>query len=133
MQKHTLEAVFSMPAELFNPSSNTVTAIVVLKAHVSHPDDYETYFGYWRDDGFIKIKNLGRIDANNKWEKIKSEWIYNYRNKKEVKGQSIKQHVNSEDEWCAEAYMETDYSSLSESDFIKHVKNYTLFRIKEDL
>ena len=29
LEKHTLEAVFSMPDELFNPSSSTVTAIVV--------------------------------------------------------------------------------------------------------
>ena len=132
MKSHTLEAVFSMPNELFNPSTNTVTAIIVFKAHTPHPVDYETYFGYWKNDGFVKVKNLGRIDYFGKWEKIKSEWIYNFRNKNEVKGQSIKKHVTPDDEWCAEAYMETDYSTLSEADFIKHIKNYILFNIREE-
>jgi type I restriction-modification system DNA methylase subunit len=131
MQRHTLEAVFSMPDELFNPATSTVTVVVVFKAHVPHPHDYETFLGYWKDDGFIKSKNLGRIDSLGKWEAIKAGWVYNYKNKKEVKGQSIKRHVTPEDEWCAEAYMETDYSTLSESDFIRHIKNYVLFRIKE--
>ncbi|MGD0856197.1 MAG: N-6 DNA methylase [Dehalococcoidia bacterium] len=128
MQKHTLEAVFSMPDQLFNPSSSTVTAIVVFRAHVPHPSDYETYFGYWKDDGFVKVKNLGRVDHFDKWEKIKSEWIYNFRNKNEVDGQSIKKHVNAEDEWCAEAYMETDYSKLQKSDFENEIKKYILFK-----
>lgn len=132
MQNHTLEAVFSMPDELFNPATSTATVVVVFKAHTPHTSDYETYFGYWKDDGFIKVKNLGRVDAFSKWAKIKSDWIHNYRNKKEVKGQSIKKQVKPDDEWCAEAYMETDYSRLSEKDFIKHMKDYMLFKIKEE-
>ena len=128
LANHTLEAVFSMPNELFNPSSSTVTAIVVFKAHIPHPDDYETYFGYWKDDGFIKIKRLGRVDSNAKWSKIKDGWIYNYRNRKEIKEQSVKKHVQARNEWCAEAYMETDYSNLKEEDFEIEIKKYVLFK-----
>ena len=128
MTNHTLEAVFSMPNELFNPSSSTVTAIVVFKAHIPHPDDYETYFGYWKDDGLVKTKHLGRVDLYAKWSKIKHEWIYNYINRKEIKEQSVKKHVNAVDEWCAEAYMETDYSNLKEEDFEIEIKKYVLFK-----
>lgn len=128
LEKHTLEAVFSMPDELFNPASSTVTAIVVFKAHISHPKDYETYFGYWKDDGFIKAKHLGRIDFYGKWKQIKSNWIYNYRNKKEIPGHSIKKCVIAEDEWCAEAYMETDYSTIMEGDFVKTIKEFVVFQ-----
>jgi len=128
LEKHTLEGVFSMPDELFNPSSSTVTAIIVLKANIPHPKDYETYFGYWKDDGFIKRKQLGRVDYFGKWKRIKADWIYNYRNKKEVKGQSIKRCVSAEDEWCAEAYMETDYTLLKKEDFESEIKKYVLFK-----
>jgi type I restriction-modification system DNA methylase subunit len=127
LEKHTLEAVFSMPDQLFNPSSSMVTAIIVLKANIPHPKNYETYFGYWKDDGFIKVKHLGRVDHYGKWKAIKADWIYNYRNKKEVKGQSIKRCVSADDEWCAEAYMETDYAQLKREDFEPEMKKYVLF------
>lgn len=128
LEEHTLEAVFSMPNEIFNPASSTITAVVVFKAHVPHPKDYETYFGYWKDDGFIKVKHLGRIDYYEKWKKIKTEWIYNFRNRKEIKEQSIKKCVSAKDEWCAEAYMETDYSQLRKEDFESEIKKYILFK-----
>jgi len=130
LEKHTLEAVFSMPDELFNPSSSTVTAIVVFKANIPHRKDYETYFGYWKDDGFIKMKNLGRVDYHDKWNKIKEKWIYNYLNKKEVAGQSIKKIVSSEDEWCVEIYMETDYTKLNEKYFEKDILDYLAYLLK---
>ena len=132
LEKHTLEAVFSMPNELFNPAASTVTAIIVFKAHIIHAKNYETYFGYWKDDGFVKVKPIGRIDLNGQWEKIKSSWIYNYKNKKEIRGNSIKKVVNAENEWCSESYMETDYSKLTENDFIDVVKNYIAFEFMNE-
>lgn len=128
MKKHTLEAVFSMPDEVFNPAASSITAIVVFRAHIPHPNDYETYFGYWRDDGLIKVKNLGRVDYFGKWTGIKSGWIYNYRNKKEIKENSVKKHVTADDEWCAEAYLETDYSNLKEDDFEVEMKKFLVFK-----
>lgn len=129
MEKHTLEAVFSMPNELFNPSASIVPAIVVFKAHISHPNNYETYFGYWKDDGFVKVKHIGRVDKYKKWKQIKSEWIYNYLNKKEIVGHSIKRCVTSEDEWCTEAYLETTYDDLNPAIFEQELKKYVAFQI----
>ena len=128
LEKHTLEAVFSMPVELFYPTG-TVTVITVFKAHNKHPKDYETYFGYWRNDGFVKVKNLGRVDFNNKWEDIKKDWLYNYKNRKEVKKQSVKRAITPEDDWCAENFLETDYSDLHEDDFVTELKKYVLFNL----
>lgn len=129
LEKHTLDAVFSMPDELFNPAASTVTAIVVFRAHNTHKSDVPSYFGYWKDDGFIKLKHLGRVDYYNKWESIKKEWISNYRSKNEVVQHSVKQCVTAEDEWCAEAYMETDYSEITEEDFIGEIRKYIAFKI----
>jgi len=127
LAKHTLKAVFSMPTELFYPTG-TVTVIVVFKAHYPHPQDYESYFGYWRDDGFIKVKNLGRVDFNNKWEEIKKNWLYNYKNKKEVKLHSIKRCISASDDWCSENFLETDYSNLNKEEFEKVVKSFVTFK-----
>lgn len=131
--EHTLEAVFSMPDELFiNSDVGVVTSVIVVTAHKPHPKSKETYFGYWKDDGFIKTKNKGRIDANNKWEPIKNKWINSYVNRKYVVGLSVSKIVTAEDEWCAEAYMETDYSGLKKEDFVNVVKEYFAFSFLND-
>src|SRR5665213_2303491 len=72
LEKHTLEAVMSMPADLFHDSNvGVVTCIMVFTAHGPHPSGKKTWFGYWRDDGFIKTKHRGRIAPPGKWEEIK--------------------------------------------------------------
>jgi hypothetical protein len=38
-------------------------------------------------------------------------------------------HVDADDEWCAEAYMDTDYSTLAPNDFEEEVKKYAAFQI----
>jgi len=42
------------------------------------------------------------------------------------------QRVAAEDEWCAEAYMETDYSTLTQDDFEKELKKYVAFKILDE-
>ncbi len=130
LKHHTLEAVMSMPLDLFYPVG-TVSCIVVFKAHIPHTDtNKETWFGYWRDDGHKLLKHQGRVDIN--WKQIKEKWLYNYKNKKEIAGYCVKKMVNAQNEWCAESYMETDYSSLSEEDFIKTIKEYLAFGLLND-
>ncbi len=133
LEKHTLEAVFSMPNELFyNSDKSVVTCVMVFTAHKPHPVNKKTFFGYFKNDGFEKRKNLGRIDARGKWESIKDEWTYLYRSNEEVVGKSVKHFVTEKDEWCAEAYMETDYTQLSQSDFIRIIKQYISYKFIND-
>jgi type I restriction enzyme M protein len=89
----------------------------------------QTYFGYYKDDGFVKRKVQGRIDVYGKWEAIKEKWITNYINRKTEAGLSANRVVTAQDEWCAEAYMETDYSKISEIDFIREIKKYVAFKV----
>ncbi len=129
LEHHTLEAVVSMPDDLFyNTDNGVVTAIVVFRAHIPHPKNKETYFGYWKDDGFEKRKNKGRVDAYDKWESIKSHWLDTYVNRKSIPGLSVTKKVAATDEWCAEAYMQTDYSKIKADDFIQSIKKYLLFK-----
>lgn len=127
LRQHTLEAVMSMPPELFHPVG-VITCIMVFTAHVPHTDsDKSTWFGYWRDDGFIKTKHLGRVDLHGRWPAIRDAWVKAFRDRDERPGQWIKHKVGAEDEWCAEAYLETDYSTLTRADFERVVKDYAMF------
>ena len=95
----------------------------------------ETFFGYYKEDGHKKKKNLGRIeqfdsDDFSLWKKIEDIWLDLYRNKKVKVGLSATAIVTAEDEWLAEAYMETDYSSLADSDFEKTIRDYYSYLIK---
>jgi len=91
----------------------------------------ETFFGYFKDDGFMKKKNLGRIERRDGlWAEIEARWLDLYRHRKAEKGISAVRKVTAVDEWLAEAYMETDYSTLTEKDFAQVVRNYYAYLIK---
>ena len=128
LEKHTLEAVLSMPDELFfNSKVNVVSCIMIFTAHKPHYKNKETYFGYYKDDGFVKRKGKGRIDANGTWETIKEKWLSNFINKKREPGFSINKIITAEMEWVAEAYMETNYSKLNDVDFENTILDYFTF------
>ncbi len=132
LEKHTLEAVLSMPEELFHNSKvNTVTCIVIITAKKPHPKGKKTWFAYCRDDGFVKIKNKGRIDAKHTWESIKEKWVNTYRNREVIDGFSLMREVNEKDEWCVEAYLETDYSKFTLADYESTVKKYLMFHLMD--
>ena len=129
LKYHTLDAVMSMPQELFYPVG-TVTCIMVWIAGKPHAKSAKkTWFGYWRDDGFIKTKHKGRIDQNGVWPAIRDRWVEMYRNREVHPGESVMKVVTAADEWCAEAYMETDYSVLTQANFEKVVQNYAMFKL----
>lgn len=128
LEKHTLQAVLSMPDELFfNSKVGVVSCVMVFTAHKPHPNHKETYFGYYKDDGFVKRKNKGRIDAYSKWQEIKDKWLTNFENRKNEAGFSVNQIITADMEWAAEAYMETDYSNLKDDDFEDTILNYVTF------
>lgn len=128
LKKHTLDAVLSMPDELFfNSKVGVVSCIMIFKAHKPHPKNKETYFGYYKDDGFVKRKIQGRYDAFGKWDEVKEKWISNYMNRKSEAGFSVNRVVSADDEWVAEAYMKTNYSNLTNEDFTDTILDYVTF------
>jgi type I restriction enzyme M protein len=130
LEKHTLEAVMSMPIDLFHDSNvGVVTCVMVITPHRPHPSGKKTWFGYWRDDGFVKTKHRGRADVNHTWENIKKHWLNAYQSREVIKGLSVIAEVKAKDEWCAEAYMETDYSNLKAEDFERELRKYVAFKI----
>jgi hypothetical protein len=117
----------SLPEELFYPVGVTPSA-VVLKARMPHTQSkIPTWFGYWKNDGFVKIKNLGRVDADHRWARIRDAWLADYRSRAEIPGRCVKRYVGVDDEWCPEAYMETDYTTLSRGDFERILREHASF------
>lgn len=129
MRYHTLEAVMSMPDDLFYPVG-VVTCIMVWTAGIPHSiSDKKTWFGYWKKDGFVKTKHNGRVDLNHQWENIRDRWVEMFRNREVHAGESVMQQVTADEEWCAEAYMQTDYEKITKEDYAETVKNYLVFRL----
>lgn len=139
LEENTLDAVFTLPNEIFYPGASASACCMVFKIGTKHSDvsNPDTYFGYYKEDGFKKKKNLGRVeqvDANtskSKWVEIEKEWIELYRNRQSVDGLSATHKVDGDDEWLCEAYMKTDYSKLTERDFQQTINDYLAYLVKE--
>ena len=131
MERHTLKAVFSMPDDIFyGQGVGTCVCVMVWEAKQPHDLTVSTFFGYYKEDGFVKRKKLGRIDAYGKWENIKNEWLRLYREKEVVDGLTAKACVNDKMEWLCEAYMKTDYTQLTKSVFEQSVRDYLAYQVK---
>ncbi len=134
LDKHTLKAVFSMPDELFyNSKVGMVTSVVVIEAHTPHPPTKDTFFGYFKHDGFYKKKTKKRFDYDNRWGKISAKWLDLFENNKVESGYSVTKKVSAVDEWCVEEYMEIDYSVLSSALLEKKVRDLVAFKIANNI
>lgn len=128
LDNNTLDAVFSLPDEMFYPGASAVACCMVFNVGKPHPKDFETFFGYFKEDGFEKRKGVGRVDVRNKWNDIEKEWLDLYHHRSSIAGKSVTKQVSEVDEWCAEAFMETDYSGLNQHDFEIKMKEYIAFK-----
>jgi len=139
LEENTLDAVFTLPNEIFYPGASASACCMVFKIGTKHNDvsNPDTFFGYYKDDGFKKKKNLGRVEqidtitGNSKWVDIEHDWIELYRNRRAIDGLSATHKVSGESEWLCEAYMKTDYSKLTEQDFQQTINNYLAYLVKE--
>ncbi len=128
MGKHTLEAVLSLPNELFfNSNVGVVSCAMMFTAHRAHPPNKEVFLGYFKDDGFEKRKIGGRYDVHGRWAEVKKRWIDHVVNRTERAGLCVNATLSPTDEWAAEAYMETDYSILTKEMFEKTLHAYATY------
>lgn len=139
LEENTLDAVFTLPNEIFYPGASASACCMIFKIGTKHNDvsNPDTFFGYCKDDGFKKKKNLGRVEqvdtdsGKSKWVEIERKWIILYRNRQAVDGLSATHKVNGDDEWLCEAYMKTDYTKLTERDFQQTINDYLAYLVKE--
>lgn len=137
LESYTLDAVFSLPVDVFYPGASAVACCMIFDLSQKHSrSNRDTFFGYFKEDNFIKRKGLGRVEktdekGNSLWKSTEQTWLEVYRNKREVPGLSVMHKVTAEDEWLAEAYMDTDYSKLDEKIFQRTINEYLAYLIKE--
>lgn len=123
LEKYTLDAVFSLPNEVFYPWASAVACCMIFDLSQRHEkSDRETFFWYFKDDWFAKRKWLWRVEKvdnnwNSLWQQIENMRLNLYKNKKQVAWLSVMKKITFEDERLAEAYMETNYSEISVWDF----------------
>ena len=131
---HTLEAIMSMPEDLFHNSKvGVVTCVFVITAHIPHPKGKKTWLGYWREDGFVKTKGKGRIDLNDTWTQKKENWLNTYINRETREGLSLTKELKAQDEWCAENDLVANYAKIDFDLFKKHTQRYLAYRLLNDL
>lgn len=128
LKKHSLNAVFSMPDDIFYPTA-TNPCVMVWQAHTPHDSGQETFFGYCKDDGFVKRKKLGRIDFYEQWTGILAKWLRLYRNRDAIDGLSARACITHNDEWLCEAHMKTDYSTLTDKDFEESIRGFLAYQV----
>lgn len=134
LAKHTLEAVLSMPEDLFHNSKVApVSVIIIFTAHKPHQKGKQTWLGYFRDDNFIKTKDKGRIDLHGTWNDIKAEWLKLYLNRESKKNISLTRELLANGEWCIEEYLIADYNEITEIIFKKKIEKYLAFRLLHNL
>lgn len=147
LKENTLEAVFTLPAEMFYPGASVNACCMMFTIGIPHftkttneeneeviVPRKETFFGYFKDDGFTKKKNLGRISKIDKqkkpiWKSIENYWLDLFWGNKTDKFLAIKRKVTAEDEWLAEAYIDTDYSKISEKNFKDQLQKYFAYLV----
>lgn len=137
LRENSLKAVFTLPNEIFYPGASASACCMVFEIGKKHDENPFTFFGYYKDDGFKKKKNLGRVEQINpatgksKWGEIEQKWLDAYKKHEAIDGFSAVNKVSGDDEWLCEAYMKTDYSKLSEADFQQTLNNYLAYLMKE--
>lgn len=131
LSKHTLKYVINMPGELFQPNASTHTAVAVFETNLPHNDKDVTFYNL-SDDGFVLSKNRGRTDVLSKWNIIKKQFLTKITNPEKFQDniQLVKTQIKKNDEWIIQAHCKTDYSKLTEKEFIKSIKSYLIFSIK---
>jgi len=113
LEKNTLTAVMSMPDGLF-PTVGTVTCIIVLKAGVPHSHETESWFAYWKNDGF-KLKKNVRNESEPWWDiqKLEPEDI------EKVEDESKRKKLLASNGWV---YPANTYQPLEKLEWLKDKK-----------
>ena len=73
LKKHRLTTIVKLPVDTFFGISVT-TSIFIFEAGI--PQDSKNIIGYYiEDDGLETVKNQGRHDIHNEWQKREDYWV----------------------------------------------------------
>ncbi len=129
MKDHTLEAIISLPGDVFN-GVGTSTIIMIIKTGTPHHiSRTKTMFINFEDDGFASKKKGVRVEEN--YEERKEWLLETLYNQESVSGKSAYVRVDHEDEWGVEAHAYfVDYSKLTQENFIDDLKERLVYEYR---
>ena len=123
MDQHTLKAVMTMPKDLFGTEAHPETLLMIWEAYRPHDITKPVWFASWQDDG-VKSRKKSQETIPAEWTAREQRWLDMYRKQKEIPGESLLQCVGPSEEWCFEAYAQTNYTKLKPGLFLEAlVKN----------
>lgn len=131
LEKHTLKYVINMPKELFQPNASTHTAIAVFETHLPH-NKKEVVFYDLKEDGLVLSKNKGRTDVLNKWNTVKKDLLTKLHSPDKYNDfiNLVYKKIEKDEEWIIQAHSKSDFTLLTDKDFEKTIKEYTIFSTK---
>lgn len=147
LKNNTLLASFSLADGTFGAAASTVVTTLIIKTGIPHfkkdndgndllddnkikiPNE-KTFLMYCKDDGFKILKNTRVEKVKGLGEEKIKGWLRDYQSKKIDPLKSIYLDIHETDEWLIEAYMKTDYSKLTESDFEQTIRDFYSYKIK---
>ena len=147
LKNNTLLASFSLADGTFGAAASTVVTTLIIKTGIPHfkkdkdgndllddnkikiPNE-KTFLMYCKDDGFKILKNTRVEKVKGLGEEKIKGWLRDYQSKKIDPLKSIYLDIHENDEWLIEAYMKTDYSKLTESDFEQTIRDFYSYKIK---
>lgn len=121
LKKHTLKTIIKMPEDLFLGVGVT-TSIFVFET--GSPQNNKDIIGYYiEDDGLETVKNKGRQDVKNRWQKKEDYWIKAIQNGDEAS----KQIIHPAKDRLSYQMPEKPFE-IYEEDFIKTMMDYEMFQ-----
>ena len=150
LKNNTLLASFSLADGTFGVAASTVVTTLLIKTGIPHfqmnkdgsykldinrnkiPNE-KTFLMYCKDDGYKILKNT-RVEKRKGLgnEKI-SNWLKAYKDKETDPLKSVYRNILETDEWLIEAYMKTDYSTLTQEDFEQTVRSFLAYKIENGM
>ncbi len=124
LDKHSLKKIIKIPENVFN--EGVTTSIFIFETGIPQ-NNKEIFACYIEEDGLETVKNQGRQDIRNRWEKIENHWI-------EI---IEKQNGDSTIQWLKPSehlsyQMPKEEFSIAEEDFNKTMMDYLLFEKQID-
>lgn len=127
LKDHTLKTIIKMPENLF--LNGTTPSIFIFES--GRPQGGDNIIGYYiEDDGLETVKNKGRQDIRNRWEKIEDYWIKAIHDGNDYL-YNTRQIINPAEHLSYQ--MPEQVIEILEKDFTKTVLDYTLYERGADL
>lgn len=119
LEHSTLHKIIKLPEKVF--SEGVTASIFIFEAGVPQKDR-EIFACYIEDDGLETVKNQGRQDTKNRWQRIEDQWIDTIRKQSghvTIQWIKPKEHLSYQ--------MPKKEFEIFEEDFAKAVTDYLMF------